>query len=1377
MTACLTALPAAAATNIPTQAWSRDINAGGYVDGAPIGGFGAGTLTWDLAGDFYTSRLNIAAAPNTTTSVPYTTDSNAHFYMYQKLSGQSAVFKTLNASTLGSGEATYYSLFPKSWVAYSGSTFPLPTTVTQFSPIIPGDYTRSSFPEGIYEWDATNNQAVSCDYAVMLTFDNTFGGSSASVTTSGNNVGLILTRTGGNASTQSQGQFTLATQSSAGVSVTYESAAAVSTLQTAFSSAGLLNNTVGSNTIGGIAFKVTLAPGQSVKIPIVLSWDIPLAKPGTGALWYREYTRTYGRTGLASATVAFDALANYSTWESSIDSWQNGILTGSYPDWLKQMLFNELYYYFIGGTIWEAGQYGSTSYDSGPDLFSSLESYVYPFYGTSDVRFYGSWPLALLWPDIDKQEVKQFCDSVVTGSMGVPMPAAIGTCAHDIGSLNDVFTAWNDYTYRDSTTWKDLNSKLVLMVYRAWELTGKTDTTFLNYCWPAVQAAMTKVHGQCDANGLPASNGIDQTYDDMGLYGDTAYCGSLYLAACEAAQAMATTEGNASLAGTYQSWLTAGQTGFATLWNGSYYNIDNGVTDTAPSRIMSDQLAGEWYAKALGLPGVVSDADANSAWQKVHDNNWAKFDTGSHGVVNVMTAAGAIDTSWPQSQEAWAGVGWGAVAGMVQQGMFTQATDAGYSLYNTIWNLGQWWFRTPEAWQTGLSNMRAPYYMRANCIWAVKHAYDIAPAPCGNQTCTPTATFTSTPTPMQPSACASPYLRVDCAGGQYVAGGITWVADQAYTAGGWGYVSGTAAVSITNAISGTSYPGVYQTERYGNPLEYKFTMPNGNYEIILRFVEQHWNSAGSRVFSVAINGNTVISNLDIYAQVGKYAAYDRTFVVSVTGGLIDIVENSSVDNAEITGIDILNNTACTPTATPTGQFTATSTPTFTPSKTPTLSPTFTPSMTATRTPTATITQTFTLSATPSPSATASQTPTATSAQTGTFTPSNTATRTPTLTTTSTASLTPTATPSSTPTLSPTGSSTRTPTASATGTPSSILTSTASATASFTPSGTPSATSTKTPTSTATASTTATPTSSPSPTWTLTPSSSMTATPSLTVTATASQTSTKTPTQTGTNTASATATPSASPTNTGTLTPVPTGTPTATASIAPSFTPSSTPTLSATATPSTTPSSTPTASPTPTVSQTPSKTPTQTGTFTPSNTASFTPTKTSTQTSTRTPSSTFTPSASSTPTPTLTRTPTASLTPTPTPSRTFTSTSTETPSPTFTLSNTPTLTPTRTPNSSLLIPNFVAYPNPITGNGPINIAIRGQGTVTGSWTVFTTAFRKVAGGPILLAGAGTVQWDLKDSTGKPVASGLYYLRVSVKTDAGSSTRILKLLVIR
>jgi non-lysosomal glucosylceramidase len=41
-----------------------------------------------------------------------------------------------------------------------------------------------------------------------------------------------------------------------------------------------------------------------------------------------------------------------------------------------------------------------------------MECFDYPYYETLDVRFYGSLPLAKFWPDIDKQVMRDFADTV-----------------------------------------------------------------------------------------------------------------------------------------------------------------------------------------------------------------------------------------------------------------------------------------------------------------------------------------------------------------------------------------------------------------------------------------------------------------------------------------------------------------------------------------------------------------------------------------------------------------------------------------------------------------------------------------------------------------------------------------------------------------------------------------------------------------------------------------------------------------------------------------------------------------------------------------------------------------------------------------------------
>ena len=53
-----------------------------------------------------------------------------------------------------------------------------------------------------------------------------------------------------------------------------------------------------------------------------------------------------------------------------------------------------------------------------------------------------------------------------------------------------------------------------------------------------------------------------------------------------------------------------------------------------------------------------------------------------------------------------------------------------------------------------------------------------------------------------------------------------------------------------------------------SPLKYTFTVENGIYEVILHFAEIYATVAGFRVFDVAVQGETVIDDLDIYNETG-----------------------------------------------------------------------------------------------------------------------------------------------------------------------------------------------------------------------------------------------------------------------------------------------------------------------------------------------------------------------------------------------------------------------------------------------------------------------------------------------------------------------------
>ena len=164
---------------------------------------------------------------------------------------------------------------------------------------------------------------------------------------------------------------------------------------------------------------------------------------------------------------------------------------------------------------------------------------------------------------------------------------------------------------------------------------------------------------------------------------------------------------------------------------------------------------------------------------------------------------------------------------------------------------------------------------------------------------------TPSPTPT-PDACQY-HVRVNCAGAAYSGPGGSFSADQAYSAGSWGYLSAPATTVGTSAgpISGTSDPSLYLDERYGTEVHYRFTVANGPATVTLRFAETYFTSPGQRVFNVGINGVTELNNLDLFAAAGgKNVAKDYTFSTTVSGGLLNVDLVASVNNATLMALEV-----------------------------------------------------------------------------------------------------------------------------------------------------------------------------------------------------------------------------------------------------------------------------------------------------------------------------------------------------------------------------------------------------------------------------------------------------------------------------------------
>jgi hypothetical protein len=78
---------------------------------------------------------------------------------------------------------------------------------------------------------------------------------------------------------------------------------------------------------------------------------------------------------------------------------------------------------------------------------------------------------------------------------------------------------------------------------------------------------------------------------------------------------------------------------------------------------------------------------------------------------------------------------------------------------------------------------------------------------------------------------------------------------------------------------------------------------------------------------------------------------------------------------------------------------------------------------------------------------------------------------------------------------------------------------------------------------------------------------------------------------------------------------------------------------------------------------------------------------------------------------------------------------------------------------------------------VTVWAQAPGPARAGWAVFTTAFRKIREGSVEFDGTGNCVWDEKDLSGTPVASGLYYLRVEIRSGGTLFQKVEKILILR
>jgi non-lysosomal glucosylceramidase len=250
----------------------------------------------------------------------------------------------------------------------------------------------------------------------------------------------------------------------------------------------------------------------------------------------------------------------------------------------------------------------------------------------------------------------------------------------------------------------------VLKVYRDWKLSG--DDAWLREIWPQVKRALAYAWVAWDQDRDGVMEGVQHNTYDIEFWGPNTMMGSLYLGALRAAEEMASYLGEDLQADEYRALGKRGRAWMdSELFNGEFYiqqiNADaykssprplgesmGGQVPDAPKYqygegCLSDQLLGQWLARLASLGDLFEPEHVRKALQAIFAYNW-RTDFWDHAnpqrIYALDDEKGLLLCSWPRggrpelpfvySDEVWCGIEYQVASHLIYEGF----VDEGLSI-------------------------------------------------------------------------------------------------------------------------------------------------------------------------------------------------------------------------------------------------------------------------------------------------------------------------------------------------------------------------------------------------------------------------------------------------------------------------------------------------------------------------------------------------------------------------------------------------------------------------------------------------------------------------------------------------------------------------
>jgi uncharacterized protein (DUF608 family) len=559
--------------------------------------------------------------------------------------------------------------FPIATLDFKDKNLPVKLTLKAYSPFILNDAKNSALPAAIYTFEVKNTNRTAIEASILASCINTNAdwnvGRYNRLKRKGNLIGINFLRKHPRPDDDSAGIISLSTNKRQGKVSYFESWQCAKEnfkgdlkdfafdAWDSFSNNGNLPNTntkkeaygEGDELMGALAVKVNLRPGESKRIHFYYSWYMPKHYQGhMYANWFKDAFEVASYVDKKKDKLYKDT-----------KKWHKVINDSSMPSWLKDALINNLYVYTSASWWTKKGKFA---------LYENTEKW--PLMDSLDVRYYGTLPLAIFFPELEKTTMRMFKGA----------QRADGRIPHDLGKRQ--LNCPSDGTTAGKP-WKDLSTKYALMVYR--DYLWFKDKKFLKEMYPSVKQAMYWQF-KTDKNGdyLPDNEAKDSTFDMWEFRGINSYTSSIFLASLLACIKMAEIFEDDKFLKICQKYFINGRKTFEEkLFTGKYYILDYEDDGNIHPQCIAGQLNGQWYAHLLDLGYILPKKSIKKAVKTMLDLNCkaSKF-----GAVNSVYPNKKIDRASYHAENIWAGESYALYSLAIYEGFVKE----GLKLTKKMWH-------------------------------------------------------------------------------------------------------------------------------------------------------------------------------------------------------------------------------------------------------------------------------------------------------------------------------------------------------------------------------------------------------------------------------------------------------------------------------------------------------------------------------------------------------------------------------------------------------------------------------------------------------------------------------------------------------------------